>query len=173
MAKLDCARPTPLGALGRGLIAGAVGTCAMDLLWFYRYKRDGGQSSFLEWEFSIGLDDWSRASAPGQLGKRVYEAVFQHELKSDWAALTNNVMHWSYGTGWGGLYGLLAGSAPRPRIVWGFPFALIVWGTSYVVLPLAGLYKPIWEYDLPTLWKDLSAHLLYGLGTAATFRATT
>jgi hypothetical protein len=34
------------------------------------------------------------------------------------------------------------------------------------------LYKPIWEYDLPTLWKDLSAHLVYGLGTAATFRAT-
>jgi hypothetical protein len=39
-----------------------------------------------------------------------------------------------------------------------------------VVLPLAGVYKPIWEYDVPTLWQDLSAHLVYGLGTAVTFR---
>jgi hypothetical protein len=67
---------------------------------------------------------------------------------------------------------VIAGSAPTPRIVWGIPFALVVWGTSYIILPLAGLYKPIWEYDLPTLWKDLSAHLAYGIGTAAAFRAT-
>jgi hypothetical protein len=34
---------------------------------------------------------------------------------------------------------------------------------------LAKLYKPIWEYDAETLAKDLSAHLAYGLATAATF----
>ena len=46
-----------------------------------------------------------------------------------------------------------------------------MWATSYVVLPAAKLYKPIWEYDLPTLGKDLSAHLVYGLTTAAAFKA--
>jgi hypothetical protein len=44
-----------------------------------------------------------------------------------------------------------------------------VWGAGYVVLPAAKLYKPIWEYDRRTLTKDLSAHLVYGLTTAATF----
>jgi len=39
-----------------------------------------------------------------------------------------------------------------------------------VVLPLAGLYKPIWQYDAKVLAKDLGAHCVYGLGTAATFR---
>ena len=38
------------------------------------------------------------------------------------------------------------------------------------MLPAAKLYKPIWEYDLPTLGKDLSAHLVYGLSTAAAFK---
>jgi hypothetical protein len=41
------------------------------------------------------------------------------------------------------------------------------------VLPAAGLYKPIWEYDARVLAKDLRAHLLYGLTTAAVFRLTT
>lgn len=43
---------------------------------------------------------------------------------------------------------------------------------SYAVLPSAGLYKPIWEYDGDTLFKDLTAHLVYGLGTAAAFFLT-
>ena len=40
-----------------------------------------------------------------------------------------------------------------------------------VVLPLAKVYKPIWEYDAQTLRKDLSAHVLYGTVTAAAFAA--
>jgi hypothetical protein len=34
----------------------------------------------------------------------------------------------------------------------------------------AKLYKPIWEYDLETVAKDLSAHLVYGLSTATALR---
>ena len=94
---------TPIGALVRGIGAGAAGTVAMDLLWFYRYKRGGGESSLLYWEFSVGLDDWSKASAPAKVGKRLYETFFQGELSPKWAALTNNVMHWSYGMVWGGI----------------------------------------------------------------------
>jgi hypothetical protein len=29
--------------------------------------------------------------------------------------------------------------------------------------------RGLWEYDARTLWEDLSAHLVYGLGTAAAF----
>jgi hypothetical protein len=36
------------------------------------------------------------------------------------------------------------------------------WVTSYAVLPKLGVYKPITEYDPKTLWKDLSAHLVFG-----------
>jgi hypothetical protein len=41
-----------------------------------------------------------------------------------------------------------------------------VCGASYVILPAAKLYKPIWDYDAKTLAADLRAHLVYGLATA-------
>ncbi len=41
------------------------------------------------------------------------------------------------------------------------------------MLAPAGIYQPMWEYDPETLGKDLSAHLVFGLGTAAAFRALT
>ena len=36
---------TPVGAVARGLVAGAVGTAAMDTFLFARYRRNGGNSS--------------------------------------------------------------------------------------------------------------------------------
>jgi hypothetical protein len=160
---------TPVGALGRGLIAGAVGTAAMDLLWFWRHKRDNGEDSFLAWEFSSGLCSWEQAPAPAQIGKRLVEGVFQHEVPTERAALVNNITHWGYGMLGGAQYGIVAGSLAKRRIIYGIPFGAAVWASGYVVLPLAKLYKPIWEYDLRTLTQDLSAHLVYGLTTAIAF----
>ena len=53
------------------------------------------------------------------------------------------------------------------------PFGAAVWASGYVVLPLLGVYKPIWKYDFETLRKDLSAHLVFGTTTAATFALLT
>ena len=166
-------RLTPLGALGRGVLAGAAGTAAMDLLLYRRYRRDGGAQALLEWEFSAGLEDWDGAAAPGQVGRRLVEGLFQIELAPRWARLTNNVMHWGYGLAWGAQYGLVAGSLRTLRHGYGLVLGPVVFGSGYVVLPLARLYKPIWEYDAQTIAKDLSAHLLYGVATAETFRLLT
>ena len=51
----------------------------------------------------------------------------------------------------------------------GLPFGFAVWANGYVVLPLFGVYKPIWKYDLKTLAKDLCGHLVFGSTTAATY----
>lgn len=161
---------TPLGALGRGVLAGALGTTAMDLVMYRRYRREGGDQPLLEWEFSAGLDDWEGAAAPAHVGRRVVEGLFQVELAPRWARLTNNVMHWGYGLLWGAQYGLVAGSARRLPHANGLVLGPVVFLSGYVVLPLAKLYKPIWEYDGPTLAKDLSAHMAYGIVTAEAFR---
>jgi hypothetical protein len=164
-------RTTPLGAVARGLLAGAVGTLAMDSLLFLRYKRGGGKDGFLAWEFSAGIADWDAAPAPAQVGRRLVEGLFQRKLPERRAALVNNVTHWAYGMLAGAQYGLLAGSLRRPRIGYGVPFGAGVWATSYVVLPPMGLYQPIYKYDRVTLAKDLTAHLVYGAGTGAAFAA--
>ena len=107
------------------------------------------------------------------MGKRLYEGFFRRELPDHRAALVNNAMHWGYGILNAVPYAVLSGSGPDPKVRFGPPFGAGVWATSYVVLPAAGLYKPIWEYDARVLAKDLSAHLVFGLTTAAVFRLTT
>jgi hypothetical protein len=161
---------TPLGAVARGLVAGAVGTVAMDTFLFARYRRSGGDSSAQEWESSAGVTSWEQAPAPAQVGKRLVEGLFEIELPPRRARLVNNVMHWAYGILNGAQYGIVAESLPTPRVRYGLPFGATVWASGYVILPAAKLYEPIWHYDAKTLVNDLSAHLVYGLATAATLR---
>jgi hypothetical protein len=79
-----------------------------------------------------------------------------------------NVVHWATGVQWGVVYGL---AMPVVRRIGPLPagvgLAAIAFGTSYVVLPLLGVYKPIWEYDPKDVLQDATAHLVYGI-TGAT-----
>ncbi|MGH3947134.1 MAG: hypothetical protein ACRDSI_19180 [Pseudonocardiaceae bacterium] len=161
---------TPLGAVVRGAAAGAVGTVAMDLLWFSRYRRNGGDGGFIDWEFSAGLSSWDEAPAPAEFGRRLIRGLLQRELPPERARFVNNIVHWATGIGWSTAFGLVSGSFPARRTGRGLILGSGVWVQSYVVLVPAKLYKPMWEYDAETLWKDLSAHLVYGLVTATVFR---
>lgn len=157
---------TPIGAVVRGLAAGAIGTGAMDTLLFARYRRDGGTTSAEAWELSEGVTSWDQAPAPAQVGKRLVEGLFEIKLPDSRVPLVNNLTHWGYGILGGIQYGIVAGSLRKPRIRHGLPFGASVWGAGYVILPAAKLYQPIWKYDRKTLARDLSAHLVYGLATA-------
>jgi hypothetical protein len=162
--------PSPIGAIVRGAVAGAAGTAAMDAAKYAQYRRGGGAQPFGAWETSEGLDDWESAPAPANVAKRLVEGLTQHELKAGKARLANNATHWGTGVGWGAAYGVLAGSLPSRKIRHGLLWGTVVWASSYVVLPVLGLYEPIWEYDAATLAKDLGAHLVYGVTSAAVFR---
>jgi hypothetical protein len=159
-----------LGAIIRGALAGAVGTMAMDLLWYARYRRGDGDREFIDWEFSTDLDSWDNAPAPAKFGKRLFEEVLRRELPAEQAGVVNNVTHWATGVGWGAVFGVLSSSLTARRNWHGLIFGTGVWLQSYAVLVPAKLYKPMWEYDAKTLWEDLSAHLVYGLTTATSFR---
>lgn len=162
-------RDTPLSSLVLGAAAGAVGTGAMDLFMYVRYKRSGGQQSLGEWELSSGLDSWEEAPAPAQVGRRLVEGLLQRDLPGSAAAPTNTVVHWGYGIAWGALFGLVTDSVSSGRSLLGIALGPTVWASGYITFPLLKLYKPIWEYDLATLAKDLSAHAVYGAGTWVAF----
>ena len=128
-----------------------------------------GRPRFVPWETSDGVDSWDGAPAPALVAKRMLESVTKREVPSRYARTLNNVTHWGFGLATGAAYGLLAGS--RKTSVWyGLPFGAAVWAGGYVVLPLLGVYQPIWKYDFKTLEQDLSAHLVFGAATAATYR---
>lgn len=161
---------TPLGALVRGAVAGGAGTAAMDLVRYVRYRRGGGDDGPVHWELASTPADFAAAGPPAQVGKRLVEGLFDTKMDDDLAPITNNVVHWATGMQWGALYGLVAGSRAAPRPALGLVLGPIAWGTAYAVLGAAGLYRPIWEYDLATLRKDLGAHVVFGVVTGTAFR---
>jgi hypothetical protein len=152
-----------------GAAAGAAGTAAMDLVWFVRYRRGGGRQGLLAWETAQEVGKWDDASAPGQLGRKVVRAVTGRDLPDEWARPMTDLVHWTTGIAWGSAYALIAGFTGRRDWERGLAFGTLVWLTDYAVLPLAGVYKPIWEYDAKTLAKDLTAHLVYGAALGVSF----
>ena len=53
-----------------GAVAGAVGTAAMDLVLYRRYRRGGGKDSPGRWELAGDVQGWDDAPAPGQAAGR-------------------------------------------------------------------------------------------------------
>jgi hypothetical protein len=159
--------------LAAGAVAGAVGTAAMDLLLHQRYRREGGKESLQGWELAAGVTSWEEASAPGQVGQKLERLVTRRPPPDSWARTTTNLVHWATGIGWGLQYGVVASRTSRHPLARALALGPAAWLAGYAVLPLAGVYQPIWEYDARTLGDDLSAHLVFGGVTAAVFAALT
>ena len=152
--------------LRRAVIAGAVGTIAMDALWYQRYRRAGGSDSFIGWEFGSPASTFSEAGVPAQVGEAI-ASRFDVVLPESSARLTNNVVHWATGLGWGIAHSVVRTMTPMATLASGVAIGAGAFGTSYAVLPRMGIYKRLSEYDGETLWKDLSAHLVFGAATGA------
>jgi hypothetical protein len=145
----------------------------MDLLWYSRYRRGAGRDRFLGWELSGSVTGFDDAPAPAQVGRRAAKALFKTDLPDSAASLTNNVVHWATGAQWGAIYGLACGLTGQSNPALGLVLGPTAWGSSYLLLGAAKIYKPIWDYDTRTLAEDLTAHLLFGAVTATTFRVLT
>jgi uncharacterized membrane protein YagU involved in acid resistance len=92
-----------------------------------------------------------------------------HEPPDEWARPATNIVHWATGVGWGVAYGVTATTTSRHRMARALALGPVAWLSGYVVLPLAKVYKPIWEYDARTLADDLSAHMVYGTVVSAVY----
>ena len=140
---------TTIGALTRGVVAGAAGTAAMTAAQTAYYKATGAQGS----------------TTPAEVAKRIIRGVLQREVSEDQTEALNNGMHWLYGTGWGVLYGLAARKPTR-----GVVFGVVVWSASLVQLPAMKLSPPVWEMPPSSIAPDLGFHLVYGASVAAAHR---
>lgn len=159
-----------IGSIATGVAAGAAGTLAMDALWYVRYRRGGGTQGVVAWETAAGTEGYAQASAPARTAQLAARRLAHVELGDATARAATNVMHWATGSGWGGVYG--AGRAVLPtrwQLSWALGFGPLVFASSYAMLGAVGIYQPIWTYSRSVLWQDFSAHLAYGLTTAATY----
>jgi hypothetical protein len=161
---------TPFGAVLRGMVAGAVGTVAMDGVRYARQPQPEQAPGFVAWEKGEQVSGWEDAPAFAQVGKRTAEGLLQRELPDSDARLMRNAVHWGTGVPYGAAYGILAGSLRKPRPIYGVLLGLAVWALPHVALAPTGLYEPISDLDRQELQTDLGAHLAYGLATALVFR---
>jgi hypothetical protein len=153
-----------------GVVAGAIGTLSMDLIWYRRYRSGGGTQSFLPWETSEGTTDYESAAAPARTARAVADLA-GFELPDDSARAVNNAVHWLTGLAWGNVHGLTSLAIGTSNPLLGLGTAVLAWGTSYAVLPRLGVYEDLGEYEPEVLWQDLSAHLVFGAALGLSFRA--
>ncbi len=133
------------GSIARGLIAGAVGTAAMTVSSTVEAKLRGRGGS----------------SAPADAAGKVL-GVQPRDPAGE--ARFSNFVHWSYGTGWGAVRGLIGLAGLRPPEAAGAHFG-VVWGSSLVMLPVLGVAPPPWKQPPAELGIDAFHHIVYAGAT--------
>lgn len=163
---------SPLTAVALGAVAGALGTLAMDVLWWRRAAAgaDGDPPAFADFEVVTGTSSAADAGAPAQVAAKAAHLVGA-ELPGDASAPAANAVHWATGIGWGALYGASVAARHHHAALDGPALGATAWATAYALLAPLGIYRPPWEYEVETLGRDLSAHLLFGSVTATVHRA--
>jgi hypothetical protein len=155
---------TPIGTIALGLAAGAAGTAVMTALQAAEQRLRGGGAA------SGPPTTWDEAPAPAQVGHRVAEGVFEHDIPLEEAPVVTNVVHWSYGIAWGAAFAVLQRSFRWPVAAAGAAFGTLVFAGGYTALPAMGIYEPAWKYSPKTLGIDLGRHLVYGSAVALAYR---
>jgi putative membrane protein len=98
--------------------------------------------------------------------------LFDHKLTASEKKIGGTAVHYSLGTGVGGLYGAVAEVAPEITGAAGLPFGAAFWlVVDEGAVPLMGLSKGPTEYPLSTHAYALTSHFVYGL-TAELVRRT-
>lgn len=137
-------------SVGKGLVAGLVGTAAMTV------------SSTIE----MKLRERGASSAPATAASRVLGI---EKFESDEAEQRfGTLVHWGYGTGWGAVRGLLAGLGLGPAAATGAHLA-IVWGTEQVLLPATGVAPPATQWGAKEVAIDAWHHLVYVSATSLAY----
>ena len=61
-----------------GAISGAVGTGAMDLVWYRRFRKGGGDQGFYAWETGKSIKGWDEVSDPGKVRELIARKAVGH-----------------------------------------------------------------------------------------------
>lgn len=138
------------GALGRGLIAGAVGTAAMTL------------SNLVEMRLITGR---SASTVPAQAVQDVTGVEPADEASQ---RRLNELSHWGYGIGLGAVRGL-AGAAGLPGVSAALVHYAVAWGGQQALMPALGLGKPTWRYGRQAIAIDLVHHGVYAATTSLAY----
>ena len=91
------------------------------------------------------------------------QGIFSCELRAQQKKIAGPVVHYSFGTGVGAIYGIAVEFA-KPRCTgWGIPFGAAVWlGAHVIAVPALGFSEPVMQSAPLMEAAEFSAHLVYG-----------
>jgi hypothetical protein len=136
-------------AFGKGIFAGLAGTAAMTL------------SSTIE----MKLRRRPASSTPALAAVKVLGV---EPVDEEAKARFSNLVHWGYGTAWGGARGLLAAAGlSGPAATTAHLGA--VWGSEQVMLPALGVTPPLTEWGVKEVAIDALHHLVYAGATGVAY----
>jgi len=137
------------GAVGKGLVAGAVGTAAMTVSSTAEMKLRGREAS----------------TAPADAAGKVLGVQPRNpEGKARFAT----AVHWGYGSGWGAVRGLIGAAGLRGPAAAAAHFGA-VWGGELVMLPRLGVAPALSKGGAPALSIDALHHTVYATATSLAY----
>ena len=162
---------TPMGALLRGLAAGAAGSAVQS--GFFKLAAPITPAN-AKGVFVPPEDEQKGEMTTETVARRGFEQFAQGSALSKQAkARGGQLVHFGFGAGWGGLYGLARESLPALSGPLGvIAFSTAVWMVSdNAILPAFKLAAPATAYPIKTHAFALGAHIAYGLGVWAAYEA--
>jgi hypothetical protein len=136
-------------AVGKGLFAGVAGTAAMTASSSLEAKMRGRAAS----------------TTPAQAAQKVLGV---RPVDDGSETRFSNMVHWGYGTSWGGVRGLLAAAGLSGPTATAAHFGM-VWGSEQVMLPALGVTPPFWEWGKEEVAIDTFHHLVYVTATGIAY----
>jgi hypothetical protein len=139
-------------SIGRGLVAGAIGTAAMTVSSTLEAKARGREAS----------------TAPADAAMKVLgiDGFCDEAAKSRFST----VVHWAYGTSWGLPRALLERAGLRPAAATA-AHGTALWGSEQVMLPALAVAPPLWKWGATEVAIDAGHHLVYTVATAIAYEA--
>lgn len=144
MARRDVA-----GALGRGMVAGLVGTAAMTASQWVESRARGREPS---------------TTPADAAGKVLGVEPVGESGRSRFAQLT----HWGYGTTWGAVRGLLGATGMPAAAATGTQLVALQ-GTAMVMLPALDAAPPVEEWGAAEIAVEVAHHVVYVLTVAVVY----
>ena len=135
-------------AFGKGIFAGVAGTAAMTISSTVEMKLRGRAAS----------------SAPAQAARVLGVEPVDEEAE----ARFSNLVHWAYGTAWGGARGLLAAAGLSGPAATAAHLGA-VWGSEQVMLPALGVTPPLTEWGVKEVAIDALHHVVYAGATGVAY----
>lgn len=132
-------------AVGKGIVAGLIGTAVMTLAQAIEIK----------------ITKRKESKVPAEAARKVLDVEATSDEKK---SKVSNLVHWTYGSYWGIARGIIAETGFK-----GWPGNAMhfgaVWGTALWMLPALKLSPPPHKWDGAELAKDAFYHALYATAT--------